>query len=125
MSAGIFKSTKNPDAAMSLVEWLLAPEQQERVMQQSYGQFAPALDKTAEASKDYFSKNENYRRFGEASKYFAPTGWPGPVTAAAAEVQASNVLTDMPAKVIVDKWSVEQALDWGDKRIKEIYESLG
>ena len=53
------------------------------------------------------------------------TGWPGPVTAAAAEVQASNVLTDAPAKVIIDKWSVDQAIDWADKKIKEIYATLG
>jgi len=125
MSAGIFKSTKNPDAAMSLVEWLLSPEQQVKVMQHSYGQFAPALDKTQEASKEYFSKNENYQRFGRAADFFAPTGWPGPVTAAAAEVQASNVLTDMPAKVIVDKWSIDQAIEWGDQKIAEIYQSLG
>jgi hypothetical protein len=31
----------------------------------------------------------------------------------------------MPAKVIVDKWSVDQAIDWADKKIKEIYASLG
>jgi len=48
----------------------------------------------------------------------------GPVTAAAAEVQASNVLTDTPAKVIVDKWSVDQAIDWADKKIKEIYDTI-
>ena len=43
---------------------------------------------------------------------------------AAAEVQASNVLTDAPAKVIVDKWSVDQAIDWEDKKVKEIYDTL-
>ena len=47
------------------------------------------------------------------------------MTAAAAEVQASNVLTDTPAKVIVDKVSVDQAIEWQDKKIKEIYDTLG
>ena len=47
------------------------------------------------------------------------------MTAAAAEVQAANILTDMPAKVIVDKMSVDQAIDWADKKIKEVYCSLG
>ena len=32
---------------------------------------------------------------------------------------------DMPAKVIVDKWSIDQAIDWGDKKIKEIYDTIG
>jgi ABC-type glycerol-3-phosphate transport system substrate-binding protein len=125
MSFGIFKSSKDPEAAMSLVAHLLSPEETLTVMRDSYGQFAPVLDKARAASQEYFNKNENYRTFGKAADWFVATGWPGPVTAAAAEVQASNVLTDAPAKVIVDKWSVDQAIDWQDKKIKEIYGSLG
>jgi N,N'-diacetylchitobiose transport system substrate-binding protein len=125
MSFGIFKSTKNPEAAMSLIAHMLSPEETLAVMKDSAGQFAPVLDKAREASKDYFNKNDNYRTFGRAAEWFVGTGWPGPVTAAAAEVQASNVLTDTPAKVIVDKWSVDQAIDWEDKKIKEIYSTLG
>jgi hypothetical protein len=94
-------------------------------MRDSYGQFAPVLDKARAASKDYFNKNESYRNFGRAAEWFVPTGWPGPVTAAAAEVQASNVLTDAPAKVIVDRWSFDQAIEFEDKKIKEIYDTLG
>jgi multiple sugar transport system substrate-binding protein len=125
MSFGIFKSTKDPDAAMSLIAHLVSPEETLAVMRESYGQFAPALDKARDASKDYFNKNENYRTFGRAAEWAANPGWPGPTTPAAAEVQASNVLTDAPAKVIVDKWSVDQAVDWEDKKIKDIYDTLG
>ena len=125
MSFGIFKTAKDPEAAMSLVAHLLSPEETVRVMNDSHGQFSPVLDKARAATRDYFGKNENYRNFGRAAEWFVATGWPGPVTAAAAEVQASNVLTDAPAKVIVDKWSVDQAIDWADKKIKEIYDTLG
>src|SRR5437867_4636256 len=97
MSFGIFKSSKDPEAAMSLVAHLLSPEETLNVMKDSSGQFAPVLDKARAASKDYFNKNENYRTFAPAAESFAPTGWPGPVTAAAAEVQASNAPTDAPA----------------------------
>jgi len=124
ISFGIFKSSKDPEAAMSLVAHMLSPEETVAVMKDSYGQFAPVMDKARAASKDYFNKNDNYRTFGRAAEWFVPTGFPGPVTAAAAEVQASNVLTDAPAKVIVDKWSVDQAIDWEDKKIKEIYDTL-
>jgi ABC-type glycerol-3-phosphate transport system substrate-binding protein len=125
MSFGIFKNAKDPEAAMSLIAHLLSPEETVRVMNDSYGQFTPVLDKARAASKEYFNKNENYRTFGRATEWFVATGWPGPVTAAAAEVQASNVLTDAPAKVIVDKWSNEQAIEWEDKKIKEIYDTIG
>jgi hypothetical protein len=109
---------------MSLIAHMMSPEETVAVMKDSYGQFAPVTDKARAASKDYFNKNENYRTFGRAAEWFVPTGWPGPVTPAAAEVQASNVLTDAAAKVIVDKWSVDQAIDWEDKKIKEIYDTL-
>jgi multiple sugar transport system substrate-binding protein len=125
MSFGIFKNSKDPEAAMSLIAHLVSPAETLRVMNDSYGQFTPVLDKARVASKEYFNKNENYRTFAKAAEWFSPTGWPGPVTAAAAEVQASNVLTDMPAKVIVDKWPVDQAIDWADKKIKEIYDTIG
>ena len=125
MSFGIFKNSKDPEAAMSLVAHLLSPEETLSVMRDSSGQFAPVLDKARAAAQDYFNKNDNYRTFGKAAEWFVPTGWPGPVTAAAAEVQATNVLTDAPAKVIVDKWSVDQAIDWEDKKIKEVYSTLG
>jgi ABC-type glycerol-3-phosphate transport system substrate-binding protein len=125
MSFGVFKNSKDPEAAMSLIAHLLSPAETVRVMNDSYGQFTPVLDKARAASKDYFNKNDNYRTFARAAEWFAATGWPGPVTAAAAEVQASNVLTDAPAKVIVDKWSVDQAIDWADKKIKEIYDTIG
>ena len=125
LSFGIFKSARDPEAAMSLIAHLLSPEETLAVMRESHGQFTPVLDKARAATKEYFEKNENYRTFGRAAEWFVGTGWPGPVTAAAAEVQASNVLTDAPAKVIIDKWSVDQAIDWADKKIKEIYATLG
>src|SRR5947209_8998123 len=124
MSFGIIKTAKDPEAAMSLVAHLLSPEETVRVMNDSYGQFTPVLDKARAASKDYLSKNENYRTFGRAAEWFSATGWPGPDTAAAAEAQAHSALTHAPAKVIVDKWSNEQAVDWADKKIKEIYDTI-
>jgi len=77
-----------------------------------------------ELGRVYEDGKEVQQDDGRAAEWFAPTGWPGPTTAAAAEVQASNVLTDAPAKVIVDKWSVDQAIEWEDKKIKEIYDTL-
>src|SRR5207248_2829995 len=81
MSFGVFKNSKDPEAAMSLVAHLLSPEETLGVMKDSYGQFAPVLDKGRAASKDYFNKNDNYRTFGKAAEWFVPTGWPGPITA--------------------------------------------
>ncbi|MCC6312447.1 MAG: extracellular solute-binding protein [Thermomicrobiales bacterium] len=126
MSYGIFNNTKNPDAAMSLLHHLLSPEETVAVMQESSGQFVPILSEARTASRDYFmERGPNYETFYNSLDLFAPTGWPGAPTAAAAEVQASNVLTDMPARSISEGMSVDDAIEFGDERIKEIYESLG
>src|SRR5712664_2474683 len=45
MSFGIFKTAKDPEAAMSLIAHLLSPEETVAVMKDSYGQFGPVLDK--------------------------------------------------------------------------------
>ena len=82
MSMSIFKNSKDPEAAMSLIAHLLSPEETVAIMKDSYGQFAPVLDKARAASKDYFNKNDNYRNFGRAAEWFVGTGYPGPVTAA-------------------------------------------
>ncbi|MGI8644518.1 MAG: ABC transporter substrate-binding protein [Thermomicrobiales bacterium] len=125
MSFGIFNNTQHPDEAMDLVRHLLSPDETLSVMEGSFGQFVPILDKAREASRDYFmSKGPNYETFYNSVDDFAPTGWPGSPTPAAAEVQASNILTDMPARVIIDGQSVEEAIEFGDERIKEIYDSL-
>src|SRR5213596_693887 len=53
MSFSIFKNSKDPEAAMSLVAHLLSPEETLGVMKDSYGQFAPVLDKGRLASADH------------------------------------------------------------------------
>lgn len=125
MSFGIFGNSENPDAAMGLVRHLLSPEETVAVTEQSSGQFVPILERPREAARDYFmTRGENYVTFFGSVADFASTGWPGSPTPAAAEVQASNVLTDMPARVIVEGQSIEEAIAAGDERIAEIYDSL-
>ncbi|MBA3413650.1 MAG: extracellular solute-binding protein [Chloroflexia bacterium] len=125
MSYGIFGNTQNPDAAMSLVRHLMSPEETLAIAEVSSGQFVPILSQAREASRDYFmSRGPNYENFYGSVDTFVATGWPGPPSPAAAEVQASNILTDMPARVIIDGQSVEEALAFGDARIQEIYDSL-
>src|SRR5207247_9411475 len=63
MSMGVFRNSKDPESAMSLVGHLLSPEETLLVMRDSYGQFAPVLDKARAAAQDYFNKTDNYRTF--------------------------------------------------------------
>jgi hypothetical protein len=48
-------------------------------------------------------------------------GYPGPVTAAAVEVQAQYILCDMAGRVVVGGLSPEAALKEAHARVEEIY----
>src|SRR5438093_1417672 len=85
-------------------------------------QIVPAFERLR--AVPYWQKNESYRAVLEAPKYARTPGWPGPLTAAAAEVVATNVLTDLCARVIVDGWDIERALEEADKRIRDIYANV-
>ena len=78
MSFGIFKNSKDPEAAMSLIAHLLSPEETVAVMKDSYGQFGPVLDKARAASKDYFKRTTTTGPSGGPRSGSRPPGGPGP-----------------------------------------------
>ncbi len=66
-------------------------------------------------------EREDVKVFAENSKYCVHVGWPGAETAAARDVNGQNVLVDMVNRVLVDKWTYEEAIAEAENRIKEIY----
>jgi ABC-type glycerol-3-phosphate transport system substrate-binding protein len=122
LSWSVFNSTKNQALARDLIRFVTSPEQAKKYMYQSWGQMVPAYETLRR--DPYWQKNESYRNVLEAPRYARVPGYPGPITPAAAEVVATNVLTDLCARVIVDGWDVDRALREADRRIKQIYESV-
>lgn len=120
-SLGIFKTSKNPDLAASLTKHMMAPNVWNKYMVASGGQAIPIYEGF---EGDAMWKHADRAQWLAQTKQDVNVGYPGPITAAAAEVQASNVLTDMVTKVIVDKWSFDQSIKWADERIKEIYATV-
>ena len=64
---------------------------------------------------------EDVKVFAENSKICKAVGYPGPETAEARDVNAQNILVEMVQRVIVDKWTPEEAAAEAEKRVKEIY----
>jgi multiple sugar transport system substrate-binding protein len=122
MSWGVFNTTKQADLAKDLIRFVQSPDEAKTYMQKSWGQMVPAFENLRR--DPYWQKNDSYKAVLEAPKYARVPGWPGPLTAAAAEVVATNVLTDLCARVIVDGWDIERALGEADKRIKDIYANI-
>ncbi len=122
LSFAVFTSTKRPDLAKDLIRFVMSQEEAKKYMYKSWGQMVPAFERLR--SDPYWQKNESYKAVLEAPKHARTPGFPGPLTAAAAEVVATNVLTDLCARVIVDGWDVERALQEADKRIRDIYANV-
>jgi multiple sugar transport system substrate-binding protein len=122
MSWGVFNTTKQAELAKDLIRFVQSPDEAKTYMQKSWGQMVPAFENLRR--DPYWQKNDSYKAVLEAPKYARVPGWPGPLTAAAAEVVATNVLTDLCARVIVDGWDIERALGEADKRIKDIYANI-
>src|SRR5436189_115729 len=122
LSWTVFNTSKQPELARDLIRFVMSSDEAKKYMHASSGQMVPAFERLR--ADPYWQKNESYRAVLEAPKYARTPGWPGPLTAAAAEVVATNVLTDLRARVIVDGWDIERALAEADQRIRDIYANV-
>ncbi len=122
LSFAVFNGTKQADLARDLIRSIMSPGEAKKYMYQSWGQMVPVFDRLRR--DPYWQRNESYKAVVEAPKYARTPGYPGPVTPAAAEVVATNVLTDLCARVIVDGWDIDRALQEADKRIRDIYATV-
>src|SRR5439155_1077373 len=91
----VFNTSKQPELARDLIRFVMSSDEAKKYMHASSGQMVPAFERLR--ADPYWQKNESYRAVLEAPKYARTPGWPGPLTAAAAEVVATNVLTDLCA----------------------------
>jgi multiple sugar transport system substrate-binding protein len=122
LSFAVFGGSRQVELAKDLIRFVLSPDQARAYMQASWGQMVPVYETLRR--DPYWQKSEAYRTVLEAPKYARTPGYPGPVTPAAAEVVATNVLTDLCARVIVDGWDIDRALREADTRIREIYATV-
>ncbi len=122
LSFAVFSGGKQVDLAKDLIRFILSAEQAKQYMQSSWGQMVPVYENLRR--DPYWQRNESYRTVLEAPRYARTPGYPGPLTAAAAEVVATNVLTDLCARVIVDGWDIDRALREADTRIHDIYATV-
>jgi multiple sugar transport system substrate-binding protein len=122
LSFGVFAGSRQTDLAKDLVRFLLSPEEAGKYMRKSWGQMVPVFDRLRR--DPYWQQSPSYRAALEAPRFARPPGFPGPVTPAAAEVVATNVLTDLCARVIVEGWDIDRALQEADRRIRDIYATV-
>ncbi|HDN85409.1 MAG TPA: extracellular solute-binding protein [Candidatus Aerophobetes bacterium] len=122
MVLGVFKTTKYPKLAKSLIKYLLSKEPHEKFIKSAYGQVSPAYYNFTKM--DFWKENPNQLNCMEIGKYTGLPGYPGPVTPAAASVVASFIDMDMLQSIITGHLSMDEAIKIADKKKEEIYRVL-
>jgi multiple sugar transport system substrate-binding protein len=115
---GVFKYNKNLELAKDLIRYLMAPEQYAKWLESGEGNMLPLL--STYAGLPMWTKDPNLKAFAETLKYARAIGWPGPVTRAAAEVNAKFILVDMAARA-AKGMPVQKSIDEAVSEMKEIY----
>ena len=118
-SMGIFKQTKNAELCEDLIRWIEDEKRFDEFRNASIGQAGPVYK--ARAENPYWKTDPNFEGMLQNVLRGVWIGYPGPVTAAAVEVQAQYILCDMAGRVVVGGLSPEAALKEAHARVEEIY----
>jgi len=116
---GIFKQTKNVELCEDLIRWIEDEKRFDEFRNASIGQAGPVYK--ARAESPYWKSDPNFDGMVQNILRGVWIGYPGPVTAAAVEVQAQYILCDMAGRVVVGGLSPEAALKEAHARVEEIY----
>ena len=116
---GIFKQTKHADLCEDLIRWVEDERRFEEYMKASIGQ-AGAVYK-GRADHPYWKSDPNFEGMLQNILRSVSVGYPGPLTAAAVEVQAQYILCDMAGRVVTAGLSPEAALKEAHKRVEDIH----
>jgi ABC-type glycerol-3-phosphate transport system substrate-binding protein len=115
---GAFNSTEHPELAKSLLEWFSMPE---NVWARSEAVNFGNLPVHQNAANDPVWDDPYLRPFIDQLKYVHPTGYPGPGTTAAYEVQNQQVLTRMAVRVLSGEQTAEESLAQAVGEVEKIY----
>jgi ABC-type glycerol-3-phosphate transport system substrate-binding protein len=118
---GAFNTTEHPELAKSLLEAFAAPE---AVWARSEAVNFGNLPVHVNAANDPVWDDPYLRPFIDQLQYVHPTGYPGPGTTAAYEVQNQQVLTRMAVRVLSGEQTPEESLEQATAEVEKIYQEF-
>jgi len=118
-SMGIFNKTKNAELGEDLIRYIEDEKRFDDFRNASIGQAGPVYK--ARAESPYWKTDANFQGMLQNVLRGTWIGYPGPVTAAAVEVQAQYILCDMAGRVVVGGLTPEAALKEAHARVEEVF----
>jgi ABC-type glycerol-3-phosphate transport system substrate-binding protein len=115
----VFQNSKHADMAEDLVRYMEDEKRFAEYMQVSVGQAGPVYK--GRLDHPYWKSDPNFDAIVKNIMRSVPTGYPGPMTPAAVEVQAQYILPDMAGRVVSAGLSPEAALKEAHARVEQIH----
>jgi multiple sugar transport system substrate-binding protein len=119
-SFNVFNSTKYPELALGLVEYLMQPERFKEYMVNSSGQAAPIYERF---TKDPYWQNPNFKALVDAVSQEVQLGYPGPTNPAVSEVSGRWLLPQMFSEVAAGA-DPQATLSQYQKQVEAIYKTV-
>lgn len=109
-------SEQRQELGVELLRYLMEPEQFEPWIELAFA--APAVEQYAEME---IWQDPKRAGFLDAAKNGVLTGYPGPLNSAASELDTLVPATSMVLRVIIDGWSVDEAIEEAEQIVTDTY----
>lgn len=118
-SFGIWEFSRNVELAKDLLRWLFRPDNAVRQIEASWGYNNILLRAYNEVS--YWIKTEPLRYYLPAMEQLRPSGWPAPPGPEWATAYNLHIVPLMFAKAVTGEMTPEQAMEWAEEQLRQIY----
>jgi multiple sugar transport system substrate-binding protein len=117
---GAFKKNPYPELAKGLVEYLMRPDNYDKIIQSTGGRWVPVYKRLFDSP--FWKEKPAFKHFIQMAETGVPVSYAGAPTPAAGEVLNTQVVPKMIQRVLVENWAAEKALEESHKKIAEIYD---
>jgi ABC-type glycerol-3-phosphate transport system substrate-binding protein len=119
---GYFKKAPNVAKSLSALEFLLQPENLQKISKSVEGRFVPVYRGQATGE---FWETSKFAQLAQIADNGRIRNWPAPPQAWLADVtDAKYVLSDMMNKIINEGQSIESAQEWAQGQMMDSYEKF-
>jgi multiple sugar transport system substrate-binding protein len=115
----LFKHNPYPELAKGLVEYWMTPKNYQVVIEEGDGRWGPVYKDMYQS--DFWKRPalQHWRGMIDNGLFFPA---PGAINAASGEVLATNVMSRMMHRVLIESWEAEKAVEEAHNKVVKIYE---
>jgi multiple sugar transport system substrate-binding protein len=121
-SYGIFNKGPYPEIQLGLVEYLMKPENYNKIVTNTNGRWVPVYPGLFD--DPWWTSRPEFNQFINIAKTGVPVSYAGPPSAAAGEILQTNIVPEALQRVLVDGVPAAEAVAGLHDKVKAIYDRL-